>query len=110
MKKVHVICLLAVYGLAGCNSGDAKHLGNDVSNLGKDTTAAASNATVVAKVGSVLSMWQGVNMSGLHLTAEGSTLTLGGHVANGKERKEIVFVAKHVRGVTKVIDNLRISP
>lgn len=56
MKKLQVICFLAVFGLAGCNSGDAKHLGNDVSNLGKDTTAAASNATVVAKVGSVLSM------------------------------------------------------
>ncbi len=49
-------------------------------------------------------------MSGLHLTANGGTLTLGGHVPNSKERKEIVFVAKHVRGVTKVIDKLRISP
>ena len=102
--------LILLATLAGCNSEDARNLGQDTRQLAQHTGKAVGNASLVGKVSTVLSLRKGVDMSGLHIEAEGGVVTLSGHVRNTEEEKRIRDTVDGVRGVDKVIDNMRVQP
>jgi len=110
MRNLLPLFVLAVaLGVGGCNSQDARDLGHDAEQLGKTAGRAAGNAQLVARVGAALLQRKGVDMSGLHIEAVGSTVTIGGHVRDEEERKRVIDTAEGVRGVDKVEDKLRIA-
>jgi osmotically-inducible protein OsmY len=98
-------------GLSGCNPQDASNLSKDTAHLAKDTGEALGSATLAGKVNTVLSLRKGVDMSGIHIdAASDGVVTLGGHVRNTEERQRVVETVNGIRGVDKVIDNLKVSP
>jgi osmotically-inducible protein OsmY len=100
--------LLAVT-LAGCNPRDAGDLAQDARNLSRHTGQALGSATLAGKVNTVLSLRKGVDMSGLHIEAQDGVVTIGGHVRNAEERRRIVQTVNGIRGVDKVIDQMRVQ-
>ena len=95
--------------LVGCNPGDARDIAQDTGKLAKTTAKAAGNASVAASVNTVLSLRKGVDMSGLHIEADGGTVTVGGHVRNVEEKKRVLDTVEGIRGVEKVIDKLNVK-
>ncbi len=103
--------LLLAGALYGCNSQDAQHLTNDAAAITKDTTQALGSATLAGKVNSVLSLRKGVDMSGLHIDAQGGIITLSGHVRNSEEKQRVINTVDGIRGVDKVVSkDLRVQP
>ena len=103
--------LLLMAMLAGCNSQDAKNLGQDTAALAKDTGQALGGATLAGKVNSVLALRKGVDMSGMHIEASGSTITLSGHVRNSEEKQRVINTVDGIRGVEHIeAKNLRVQP
>lgn len=103
--------------LTACNPTDAKELKSDVGDiateagdLAESAARSAGNATVAAKVNTALSLRKGVHMEGLHIEAEGGTVTVGGHVSTQKEKDLVLTIARETRGVEKLIDELRVEP
>ena len=58
----------------------------------------------------MLGLHKDVDISGLHIEAEGGTVTVGGHVNSKKEKALVLELANKTRGVDKVIDDLRVEP
>jgi len=112
IKGIGPIGALLITGLlAGCNPQDAKNLGQDTATLAKDTTQALGSATLASKVNTVLALRKGVDMSGLHIDAQGGTVTIGGHVRNSEEKKRILDTVDGIRGVDKIVStDLRVQP
>lgn len=106
-----LLCLTAALAIlmTGCNSQDASNLKGDVQDLAKHTGDAIGSASVAGKVNTVLSLRKGVDMSGLHVEAKGSTVTLGGHVRNEEEHQRILDTVNGIRGVDKLIDKLTVK-
>jgi osmotically-inducible protein OsmY len=99
------ICLVAI----GCNSEDAADLKRDAGALAKSGTRALSNGQLVARINLALGQTKGVDMEGLHIEAKAGVVTVGGHVRNAEEKKRVISVTESVRGVEKVVDDLRIQ-
>jgi len=105
-----IFFLLAAALIAvGCNSQDATDLKRDVGQVAKTATRAAGNAQLVVRANATLAQRKGVDLSGLHLEATGSTLTVGGHVKSKEEKATVLATVKEIRGVDKVVDELRIQ-
>lgn len=103
--------LLLIGLLAGCNSQDAKNLGQDTAALAKDTGQALGSATLAGKVNSVLSLRKGVDMSGMHIETKDGTVMLSGHVRNTEEKQRVIDTVNGIRGVDQVISkDLRVQP
>lgn len=103
--------LLLMAMLSGCNSQDAKTLGQDTAALAKDTGQALGGATLAGKVNSVLALRKGVDMSGMHIEASGSTITLSGHVRNSEEKQRVINTVDGIRGVEHIeAKDLRVQP
>lgn len=96
--------------LSGCNPQDAQHISQDTRQLAQHTGQALGSASLAGKVNMVLSLRKGVDMSGLHVEAQDSTVTLGGHVRNAEEKARVEETVQNIRGVDKVINNLRVQP
>lgn len=106
-----VVGLLLIGSLAGCNSQDAKNLEHDTAALAKDTGQALGGATLAGKVNSVLALRKGVDMSGMHIEASGSTITLSGHVRNSEEKQRVINTVDGIRGVDHIeAKELRVQP
>lgn len=104
-------CLTLLAALfSGCNSEDARNLGQDTRNIAAHTTQALSNAQLAGRVSAELTQRKGVNMSGLHIEAKDGVVTVGGHVRNAEEKKRVLETVNGIRGVDKVIDQLRVQP
>ncbi len=101
--------LAAILLLTGCNPQDARNLSQDLGRTAQHTGQALGNARLAASVNSVLLQRKGVDMSGLHVEAQDGVVTLGGHVRSAQERRIVVETVKGVRGVEKVVNNLRIQ-
>lgn len=95
--------------LIACNSQDAADLKRDVGQVAKTATRAAGNAQLVARANATLAQRKGVDVSGLHLEATGGTLTVGGHVRSKEEKATVLQTVKEIRGVDKVVDQLRVE-
>lgn len=93
----------------GCNSTDTTNLGHDTAVLARDTGEALGSASVASRVNTVLALRKGVDMSGLHVEAKDGVVTLSGHVRNREEKVRVVDTVNGIRGVDKVIDNLRVQ-
>ena len=107
MKRLTALVLvLTTYG---CNPKDAENISRDAGSLAKSTAGALGSATVAGKVNTVLSLRKGVDMSGLHIEAEGGVVTVGGHVRNREEKRRVLETVDGIRGVDKVVDKLRIE-
>lgn len=109
MKPI-LFCALAIALLVGCNPTDAKDITQDAGKLAESAGRSAANASVAAKVNTALGLRKSVDMSGLHVEAEGGTVTIGGHVKTKKEKALVLEIARDTRGVDKVIDDLRVEP
>ncbi len=111
-KQIGSMGVLLLTGLlAGCSSQDAKNLGQDTAALAKDTGQALGSATLAGKVNSVLSLRKGVDMSGLHIEAADSTVTISGHVRNSEEKQRVLNTVDGIRGVDKIVSkDLRVQP
>jgi osmotically-inducible protein OsmY len=92
-----------------CNPQDSTNLQRDASNLGKSATRAAANATVAGKVNAALALRKGVSLKNLHLEAEGSIVTISGHVGSALEKRTVLDVATNTVGVDRVIDKIRVQ-
>ena len=109
MRLLPILLFCAVV-LAGCNPTDRSDLQRDASQLGKTASRAAANATVAGKVETALDLRKGVSIKNLHVDADGSTVTIGGHVGSDQERKTVLDVANNTIGVDKVIDKMKVEP
>lgn len=108
MKPIF-FCALALL-ITGCNPTDAKDISQDAGKLAESAGRSAANASVAVKVNTALGLRKSVDMSGLHVEAEGGTVTIGGHVKSKKEKALVLEIARDTRGVDKVIDDLRVEP
>jgi predicted small secreted protein len=102
--------LIAAFILTGCNDQDAKDLGQDTGKLVETAARSARNAGPVVAVNTVLGLRKDLDITGLRVTAEGSTVTIGGHVKSKKEKATVLELAKNTKGVEKLIDEIRIEP
>lgn len=96
--------------LAGCNSNDARDLSRDAGQLAHTAGRAAVNAQLAARVNATLADRKGVDMSGLHIEAENGVVTLGGHVRNAAEKRRVQDTVEGIRGVDRVVNDLRVQP
>lgn len=109
MTKCYAIAVLVTLVLAGCNPTDTKDLAQDGGKVAETALRAASNAGVAAKVNTMLGLHKDVNLSGLHIEADGGTVTVSGHMGSAKEKKLVLDLANKTRGVDKVVDKLRVE-
>lgn len=110
-KSLMGLMVLSMALLVGCNSQDAKNLGQDTAALAKDTGQALGGATLAGKVNSVLALRKGVDMSGMHIEASGGKVMLSGHVRNSEERQRVINTVDGIRGVDTVeAKDLRVQP
>lgn len=110
MNKALIPALLGLVILTGCNSQDAKDISQDAGKLAETAGRSAANAGVAAKVNTMLGLHKDVDISGLHIEAEGGKVTVGGHVRTKQEKALVLNLANKTRGVDKVVDDLRIEP
>jgi len=110
IKPFVPVALLACAFVVGCNSQDAKDLGQDAGKLAETAGRSAANAGVAVKVNTMLGLHKDVDISGLHIEAEGGKVTVGGHVNTKQEKALVLNLANKTRGVEKVIDKLRVEP
>lgn len=110
MTKFVMPIVLAGFLLAACNSTDAKDITQDAGKLAETAGRSAANAGVAAKVNTMLGLHKDVDISGLHIEAEGGTVTVGGHVNSKKEKALVLELTNKTRGVDKVVDRLRVQP
>lgn len=96
--------------ITGCNDQDAKDLGQDTGKLVETAARSARNAGPVVAVNTVLGLRKDLDISRLRVTAEGSTVTIGGHVKTKKEKATVLELAKNTKGVEKLIDEIRVEP
>lgn len=104
-----LLVLLPLLVIAGCNKEDASALSNDAERLGRSAAKAAGNAKVAASVNTVLALRKGISMEGLHVESEGGKVTIGGWVRTREERALVIETVNGIRGVEKVIDQLRVD-
>ena len=115
MKRTSILLLgaglaLLLALLPGCNSQDTRNLERDTTSLARDTGQALGSASLNGKVASVLALRKGVDMSGLHIESQGSTVIISGHVRNQEEKSRIRDTVEGIRGVDKVdLQNLRVE-
>ncbi|MEZ0327361.1 MAG: BON domain-containing protein [Fimbriimonas sp.] len=95
--------------LLGCNAEDAGDLKRDAGALAKTTGRAATNAQLVARINLALAQTKTVDMSGLHIEAKEGVVTVGGRVRDSTAQNKVLQVVESVRGVEKVVDDLRIA-
>lgn len=107
--RPHFLALLglSVIVLAGCNSQDASNLGKDTKQMASDAGHAFGGTALAAKVNTSLSLHKGIDMSGLHIEAQDSTVTVGGHVRDKHEHQVVISTVKDTTGVDHVIDKLK---
>lgn len=110
VKSLIVPLLLLVICLVGCNPTDAKDIAADGGKLAETAARSASNAGVAASVNTMLGLHKDVDLAGLHIEADGGTVTVGGHVKTAKEKKLVLELANKTRRVEKVVDKLRVEP
>ena len=70
---------------------------------------ALSDGALTAKITSKLALDDYVNARTINVDTSGSVVTLRGTVASGDERERAMRLARETRGVTKVIDELRVK-
>jgi hyperosmotically inducible periplasmic protein len=109
MRKFVGLVVVLGAALCGCNPQDADNLKSDAGKLVKTTSEAAGNATVAGKVNIVLASWKGIHMERFRVEAKDGVVTLVGTVPSSKEKAEAERVANQVRGVTKVVNNLKVE-
>jgi osmotically-inducible protein OsmY len=109
---VHKIAIVFVAAalLSGCNPTDAKDMSQDGGKFAETAIRSAANASVAAKVTTMLGLHEDVNILDLKVEAEGDTVTISGRVKTKKERDLIIGLANKTRGVGKVIDKLEVKP
>lgn len=67
-----------------------------------------NDATVTASVLTRLSGVKDVDPSGVHVTTQGGVVTLSGEVTSEEQKKRVEEIARHTRGVRKVIDKVQV--
>lgn len=100
---------LTALWLTGCSPQDAANLRHDTQQLGHDIGPAVTGAALVTKVTTHLALHKGVTQSGLHFDADGSTVTVSGHVKDEHAKQTVLNVVKETTGVDKVVDKLRVE-
>jgi osmotically-inducible protein OsmY len=108
MSKIAILALVLI-SVWGCNSEDAHDLSRDAGNLAQSATKAAGNAEVVVRVNAQLAQTKGVDVSGLHIENKAGVVTVGGHVRTAEEKALVLKTTESIRGVDKVVDDLRIA-
>ena len=109
LRTIQGITLCIGITLSGCNPKDAAELKQDAGKLVKTTTTAAGNAKVAGNVNLILASWKGIHMDRFRVESKGGDVTLVGTVPTAKEKAEVQRVANQVRGVDKVINNLKVE-
>jgi hyperosmotically inducible protein len=114
MRNRHLVVIVgaavALLLQAGCNPRDAGNLAQDTRKMAQDTGQALGGLTLAGKVEAVLSVAKDVNVTGLHVEAQDGVVTLSGHVASGAERRRVARIVNLVRGVDKIVNNIRVQP
>jgi len=101
--------VILVVAMAGCNATDSSELARDAKKLTSTATRSAGNAQLAGRVKLQLSQTKGVEMTGIKVEAKGGVVTLKGSVRNLKEKQTISRVVKEIRGVDKLVNELRIA-
>ncbi len=107
MRRLLPFCLVV---LVGCNAKDASDLTHDVGQVAKTATRAAGNAQLVIRINGELAQRKGVDVSGLHIENTGGVVTVGGHVRTAHEKNLVIQTVEGIRGVDKVVNQLRVEP
>jgi len=110
MPTIYRSLLVALALLAiGCNAQDKTDLQRDATQLGQTAKRAATNATVAGKVETALALRKGVDVKTLHIEADGSTVTISGHVDSALQKQSVLDVANETVGVDRVIDKINVA-
>ncbi len=107
--KTFALLAIAAVCCVGCNPEDASDLKRDAGALAKTTAKVLTNGQVVARVNAALANSKDVDIKGLHIESKNGVVTVGGHVSSATEKKKVLDVTRDVKGVDKVIDQLRIE-
>lgn len=96
--------LLIVLIAVGCNQRDADNLQRDAGNLAQSAGTAISNASLGGKINMVLTWRKDLDISGLKIDAQDSTVNLSGHMPTEEEHKTVLDLVKGIKGADKVND------
>ena len=108
MKTVGLVALAALLCI-GCNPEDASELKRDAGALAKTTGKVLSNGQLATRVNAALANTKDIDMKGLHIESKDGVITVGGHVDSAAEKRRVLDTVKNVKGVEKVVDQLRIE-
>lgn len=115
MKKLHAVCaILATIGLLqGCvaaavggAAAGGYYVGKDERTVGEIT----DDATITTKVKSLLIAEKNIKSLDINVDTHLRVVTLHGQVRSGSEERRAIEIATDVKGVTRVISNLRVVP
>ena len=96
--SVGVVCLVVMLGLGACQSTTAKTAGETM-----------ADSTITATVQSKLTGDRVSNFSRVDVDTERGVVSLSGVVHSAEQRTHAEALARQVRGVTKVQNNLQIQ-
>jgi len=98
--SVGVVCLVVMLSLGGCQS---------TTGNGKTSAETIADSTITATVQSKLTADRVSNFSRVDVDTESGVVSLSGVVQSAEQRTHAEALARQVRGVTKVQNNLQIQ-
>jgi osmotically-inducible protein OsmY len=83
-------------------------VGEVVARGANEAQRAAADVTLTAKIKAKMALDDRVKAANIDIDAVGSTVTLSGAVGSEDERSRAVQLARETKGVTSVVDHLRV--
>ena len=96
-----IFASILVFGAAGCAS-DHDRRGID------DTGAVVSDSWITTKVKSDLAVEKDVSATSIHVDTYEGVVTLSGKVENQAEADKAAHVAREIKGVKSVVNNIQV--
>ena len=84
-------------------------VGEVVAKGANEAQRAAADVTLTAKIKAKMALDDRVKAANIDIDAVGSTVTLSGTVESEEERSRAVQLARETKGVTSVVDHLRVT-
>ena len=98
-----IFASILVFGVVGCAS-DHNRRGVD------ETGAIVSDSWITTKVKSDLALQKDVSATSIHVDTYEGVVTLSGKVKSQAEADKAVQVAREIKGVKSVVNNIQVRP
>lgn len=94
----------------GLTRGHGAELGKKAAVAAAKAGQAVNATSTTAKIKAKMALDDSVKARAIDVTTNGSTVTLTGTVSSRAEHDRAVALARETKGVTRVVDSLRITP